>query len=110
MNSLKHVTKVEQQYISYGVLNIMHYYITNNIEYPEWLFSRFDKLPRCYEYVKEFCVELPWLKNDTTNLSYMHGEVTAWIIENLEYKWYKRNKAFYFENELDAMTFKLRWL
>lgn len=110
MNKVEHVTKVERGSISYGVLNMMNYYSANDIEYPDWLVSRFDKLPRTNNDLIKFCVKLPWIKKGVNNLSYIHGEITVWIIENLEHGWYKGNNNFYFEDELDAMTFKLRWV
>ena len=110
---LEHVSKVERRHTSFGILNIMDHYKANGIEYPEWLYSRFDQLPRSNDYENKFCIELSWLgelNSGGKSILQKHGEITIWIIENLEHKWYKRNKHFYFEDELDAMTFKLRWL
>ena len=109
MNHSLSILKVNRRYISFGVLDIMDYYKANGIEYPEWLTVRFNELPRSNNNVNNFCVELPWITDKKSN-HMKQGEMTVWIIENLKYEWYKERRFFYFENELDAVTFKLRWL
>lgn len=114
MKKTGHVSQVNYDSISFGVLSMMKYYDKNNIMYPEWLMCRFTELPRYSLYnsslLKHF-ISIPYNIPNTESSLCRDGEMTIWIIEKLNYEWIsKTHNDYYFEDELDAMAFKLRWL
>lgn len=87
--------------VALGVQYIIDYLERENMDHPLWLDQNFYKLPRCIE--QQFRYRVLVDQKD-------FGECCVWIVDELNGRWSSiMVPGFLFENEQDAVLFKLRW-
>jgi len=87
------------------VNKILLSYAVNTEELPEWLrgITKLDELPR---FKKNGCSTN--IKVNTYTPEKL-GQCCVWIVEQLIGGWRIDEHGFHFENEMDAIMFKLNW-